>query len=140
MPHWGDVGLAQVIDALPDDWHVLQLHVYLGISNGAAARNVDIMRRALARGQLASKRNLVEHVDFWGAVAYAVSREGMKALLDAHWQDDFVIPTHDAVGPILDMTEGGISDFMVYALPNTCVVWRSSKSFRELMRHPSRRL
>lgn len=122
MPHWGDFGLAQVIDSLPSDWHVLQLHVYLGLAEGAAARNVDIMRRALARGQFASKRHLIDHIDFWGAVAYAVSREGMKSLLDAHWQEDAAIPARDGAGPIVDMTEGGISDFIVYALPETCVL------------------
>lgn len=38
-----------------------------------------------AAGSIVSPRHMVDDAEFWGAVAYAVSRDGMRTLLDRYW-------------------------------------------------------
>eukprot|EP00750_Incisomonas_marina_P028525 INCI6753.3.p1 GENE.INCI6753.3~~INCI6753.3.p1 ORF type:complete len:654 (+),score=45.11 INCI6753.3:116-2077(+) len=129
IPHWQNMGLSEVLDALPRDWHVIQLHVWLGLGFGGAARAVDIMRNALRQGNLVSRRDAWDDAELWGVVAYAVSRAGMRELLRTHWRDpeagSSIAQTSRSgqyagpIGPLLDLTARPLSDFLIYAAPNT---------------------
>ena len=85
LPLWHNVGLREAMLAVPHDWHVIQLHVWLGGEMGIGAKIVDKMLHRLAVGEIVSKRHMVHDAEFWGAVAYVVSREGMRAILDEYW-------------------------------------------------------
>lgn len=139
------MGLSEVLDALPVDWHVVQLHVWLGLGFGGAARAVDIMRNALRQGNLVSRRDPWDDAELWGVVAYAVSRAGMRELLRTHWRDpETGASTATAqksrtvrsqlvkrAGPLLDLTARPLSDFLVYAAPNTYVPQSPSASCKQ---------
>ena len=86
VPLWHNVGLKEALQALPHDWHVLQLHVWLGGEMGVGAVIVDKMLHRVAVGDIVSPRHLLDDAEFWGAVAYAVSRAGMRAILDRYWR------------------------------------------------------
>ena len=86
--------------------------------------------------------------EFWGAVAYAVSRQGMRAILDRYWgawdadkargaatlpptppdyfhrQALVTTPFDDPNLPFIDLTANPLSDVIVYSTPNTYVVNR----------------
>jgi len=54
VPKWNNMGLAEVLQALPEDWNVIQLHVWLGLPFGTSAFQVNMMRERLAHGHLVS--------------------------------------------------------------------------------------
>jgi hypothetical protein len=51
-PEWRQMGVAQVLQALPPNWNVVQLHVWLGLSFGGAARVAELMKQRLLQGEL----------------------------------------------------------------------------------------
>ena len=41
-----------MLEALPEDWHVVQLHVWMGLGDGGSVRLLDVMRKKLMSGAL----------------------------------------------------------------------------------------
>jgi GR25 family glycosyltransferase involved in LPS biosynthesis len=145
LPLWHNIGLRESLEVVPKGWHVLQLHVWLGAEMGIGAKIVDKLQHRLQVGRIVSKRDPVKDYEFWGAVAYAVSRDGMEVLLKRYWggwdtTTNRGIPKQDNINdqdfqstkplfedpalPFLDLTENPLADIIVYTAPNTYVVNR----------------
>lgn len=82
----GAANLDAVLQALPPDWHVVQLYQFMG--DIFAHNRLQGMVERLRRGELVSRRSQAsaDHsLKPWGTVAYAVSHAGAQQLLCLYW-------------------------------------------------------
>lgn len=77
VPHWGTAGLDAALQLVPSDYHVLRLFEW---NRNASEMGSDPAPRRFSIDSVL--RTPVGLQPVWGAVAYVVSRRGMRYLLD----------------------------------------------------------
>lgn len=77
VPHWGKAGLDAALNSIPADYHVLRLFEW---NRDVSEMNSDEVARPFSIDELHRTSAGLQPV--WGAVAYIVSRPGMRYLLD----------------------------------------------------------
>jgi len=77
VPHWGNSGLDAALERIPSDYNVLRLYEW---NRNPSEMNSDPSPHPFSIDEL--HRTPVGLQPVWGAVAYMVSRSGMRYLLD----------------------------------------------------------
>ena len=77
VPHWGNAGLDAALDSIPEDYHILRLFEF---NRDVSEMNSDKVARPFSIDRV--HRTPIGLQPVWGAVAYMVSRSGMRYLLD----------------------------------------------------------